>query len=185
MQFIILDIEATCWETEREAVGKTQEIIEIGAVKVDEDGEIVGRFCEFVRPTVHSQISDFCQKLTSITQVNVNQAKTYPFVIEQFKRWIGIGTDDEDEYLLCSWGFFDQRILSRNCLLHKLDDAWTKTHINLKEQYPRIKGLRRTLGLRRVVEDEGFEFEGLHHRGIDDAINLSKIFVKYMHQWAY
>ncbi len=183
MHFIVFDLEATCWETPREAQGKTQEIIEIGAVKIDEDGDIIGKFAEFVRPVVHTQLTDFCQRLTSITQVDVNRARPFVDVVEDFKEWVG--ANDGEEYLFCSWGFFDQRALSKNCLLHDIDDAWTKPHISLKHQYPRVCGMGRTIGLKSAVEKEGFEFAGTHHRGIDDALNLSKVFCKYITQWHY
>ena len=42
------------------------EIIEIGAVKLNEKLEIVDDFCQFVRPKLHPEISPFCTKLTSI-----------------------------------------------------------------------------------------------------------------------
>jgi len=183
MNFIIFDLEATCWETEREAQGKTQEIIEIGAVKLDEDGNVIDTFGKFIRPVAHSQLSAFCTKLTTITQVDVNRADLFVDVIEDFKTWIGFY--DDEEYLLCSWGFFDQRALERNCKYHQLDAEWTKSHINLKEQYPKIVGTYRSIGLRKAVEREGFEWEGIHHRGISDAINLAKVFDKYLTQWAY
>lgn len=183
MNFIVFDLEATCWETDRDRQGRVQEIIEIGALKIDEDGDVIGKFMEFVRPTVHPQLSSFCQKLTSISQVQINQARPFDEVVEKFQDWIGL--DEGEEYLLCSWGFFDQKMLSKNCQLLDLEDAWTKPHISLKHQYPRIKGLRIAVGLRNAVEREGFEFEGTHHRGIDDAINLSKVFIKYLNQWQY
>lgn len=183
MHYIVFDLEATCWASPAESAQKKQEIIEIGAVKVDEDGEILGRFGQFIRPVFHTQLSDFCTKLTSITQVDVNKARYFTEVIEDFKEWVG-AYDDED-YLFCSWGFFDQRALSKNCVMHGLDDSWTLPHISLKHQFPRVSRLGRTMGLRAAVEREGFEFEGAHHRGIDDAINLTKIFTKYLNTWEF
>jgi inhibitor of KinA sporulation pathway (predicted exonuclease) len=183
MNFIIYDLEATCWQTEAERIGRTQEVIEIGAVKINEYGKIQSRFESFIRPVIHPQLSDFCKQLTSITQIEVNQADTFPVVIEDFKDWIGLSNNEE--YLLCSWGFFDQKIFSKNCLLHELEDLWTREHISLKHQYPRIKGIGNSIGLKNAVEREGFEFEGAHHRGIDDAINLAKIFLKFQNQWQF
>jgi inhibitor of KinA sporulation pathway (predicted exonuclease) len=183
MHYIVFDLEATCWETQSESHQKKQEIIEIGAVKIDEDGEILGKFAEFVRPIFHTQLSPFCTKLTSITQVDVNRARYFTEVVEDFKEWVG--AYDEEDYLFCSWGFFDQRALSKNCLMHNLDDAWTMPHISLKHQYPRVSGIGRTIGLKAAVLKEGFEFSGLHHRGIDDALNLAKVFNKFLYQWEH
>ena len=183
MNFIIYDLEATCWKTESERSGRTQEIIEIGALKINEYGKVDSRFESFIRPVIHPQLSVFCTQLTGISQVEVNQADIFPLVVKDFQDWIGL--NDEEDYLLCSWGFFDQRAMAKNCLLHDMEDSWTKEHISLKHQYPRIKGLPYAIGLKTAVEKEGYEFEGAHHRGIDDAINLAKIFLKYQNQWQF
>jgi len=63
MHYIILDLEATCWE---EKSDKANEIIEIGAVKLDENLEVVDTFSQYVRPVISPELSDFCKTLTSI-----------------------------------------------------------------------------------------------------------------------
>lgn len=183
MNYIVFDLEATCWETEWEARGKRREIIEIGGVLLNDQAEVQSRFESFVRPVIHPTLSDFCQQLTTISQVEVNQADTFPDVIADFQEWIGL--HDEEEYLLCSWGFFDRTALIKDCQYHNLDGAWAKQHINLKDQYPRIKNLGRAMGLKKALHQEDMEFEGTMHRAIDDAINTAKIFRRYFNLWRY
>ena len=180
MNFIVFDIEATCWE--HTFPNRQQEIIEIGALKVNRYGEILDTFVKFIRPVVHPTLSPFCTQLTSITQIDVNRSPKFPIVVEDFQEWINIW---DEEYLLCSWGSFDKKILLENCDLHDLESDWAEPHLNLKKQYHDIKRLHRTRGLRYSVEKEGFEFTGNHHRGLDDAENLTKIFVKYIDMWQY
>jgi 3'-5' exoribonuclease 1 len=74
-------------------------------------------------------------------------------------------------------------MLAADCRLHRLDDEWTDQHVNLKEQYRIIKGLRHGIGLKRAVEREGILFSGTHHRGISDAENLVKLFLQYLDNW--
>ena len=183
MNYIIYDLEATCWENEFEARGKRREIIEIGGVLVNEEGEILSRFESFVQPVVQPMLSDFCQRLTSISQIDVNRADKFPEVIRDFQDWIGL--NDGEEYLLCSWGFFDKSALVKDCELHKMDGNWAKKHISLKDQYPRIKNTGRAVGMNKALKIEGFEFEGTPHRAIDDAINLVKIFRKFLNLWRF
>lgn len=183
MNYIVFDLEATCWETEREARGKRREIIEIGGVLLDQEGTIKSRFESFVQPVIQPMLSDFCQQLTTITQVNVNQADTFPDVIADFQDWIGL--NNNEEYLLCSWGFFDRSALIKDCLYHGLESDWAKQHINLKDQYPRIKNIARSVGLKKALHQEDMEFEGTMHRAIDDAINTAKIFQRYLNLWRY
>ena len=128
-------------------------------------------------------LSYFCRQLTHIEQEYINRASAFPDVADEFQEWSGV-FDDED-YLLCSWGSFDKKLLVQDCILHKLDYDWTAHHINLKRQYQELKRLHRSRGLKAAVNSEGFEFTGSHHRGIDDAKNLAKIFVKYLDEWKY
>jgi 3'-5' exoribonuclease 1 len=178
MNYIIFDLEATCWENT--PPGYVQEIIEIGAVLIDDYGDVVSKFSQFVRPQAHPNLSPYCLNLTGITQIDVNRAKPYPDVINQFMDWAQV---DYDDYILCSWGEFDQKMLSADCRRHDFDNAWTDYYVNLKGEYRAIKGLSKAIGLKKAVELEGFEFTGDHHRAISDAENLAKIFVKYLRTW--
>ncbi len=179
MNFIIYDIEATCWEGRPPS--KIQEIIEIGAVRLNRYGEVTGSFNRFVRPVLNPTLSAFCRELTTIEQQEVDRAATFPEVAERFQDWAEIFYED---YLLCSWGSFDRKMLIQDCRLHDMEYDWVEDHhINLKQQYHDIKRLRRRRGLRSAVQAEGFEFTGIHHRGISDAENLAKLFGKYLDEW--
>lgn len=179
MNFIIFDLEATCWE----GWDKTQnETIEIGAVKINEENEVVSHFSSFVKPLKHPVLSDFCKKLTSIEQDNIDKALHFNEVIENFKSWIGVGIED---YTLCSWGFYDKKQFESDCRNFGMDEAWLTKHISLKHQYGQFKKLRRAIGMKNALESEGLTLEGTHHRGIDDARNIARIFVKYFDKWAF
>ncbi len=180
MNYIIYDLEATCWENT--PIGYVQETIEIGAFRINAYGEVRGRFNRFVKPVVHPTLSPFCRQLTSIGQEDVNRARIFPDVIEEFQDWARI---DEEDYLLCSWGSFDKKMFINDCLLHRLDADWVEPHVNLKEQYRLKKRAKKGIGLRKAVEQEGILFTGMHHRGISDAENLVKLFLKYMDSWSF
>lgn len=180
MNFIVYDLEATCWLGR--PPGYVQEVIEIGAVKINGYGEKLGTFERFVKPIVNPRLSAFCQELTSITQEQINRADTFPNVIEDFQDWIGI---EEEDYLLCSWGKFDKTALVSDSKLHDVEYDWLENYINIKLQYKEIKGLTKPRGLHKAVIKEGFEFTGTQHRGISDAENLAKVFNKYLDEWYY
>ena len=176
--YIIYDLEATCWE--HPPPGFAQEIIEIGAFRINAFGEVRGRFNRFVKPVVHPTLSPFCKDLTSIRQEDVNRARKFPEVIEEFIEWARI---EDEPYALCSWGGFDKRMFVHDCRLHRIDADWVEHHVNLKDQYRKMKGTKQPMGLKRAVEREGMEFTGVHHRGISDAENLVKLFLKYIDRW--
>ncbi len=174
MNYIIFDLEATCWENDK---SKTSEIIEIGAVKLNGRLEIIDTFSKFIKPVIHPVLSDFCTKLTSIEQRNVDTANIFGDVMVEFEDWI---TSSETEVTLCSWGFYDKKQIFRECKaknysgrIHDLLDR----HISIKHQFAEIKGIS-PCGMSQALDLLGLPLEGTHHRGIDDAKNITKIFME-------
>lgn len=179
MNYIVFDLEATCWRG-YPPKGIT-EIIEIGALKVNRYGEVADTFSKFIRPVVNPLLSGFCKNLTSISQTDVDRAQTFPRVIEAFVDWAEVY---EEDYYLCAWGSDDVSLLRNDCRLHEVDHDWVYNFVNLKKSYKHLKGLKNASGLKATVKREGFEFTGLHHRAISDAENLAKLFIKYIEDWS-
>lgn len=177
MNYIIFDLEATCWEKSK---GRKNETIEIGAVLVNEQKEIISEFVQFIKPIVHPELSTFCTELTSIKQEDVDSAPGFLEATTRFKEWFACG---KEPYVLCSWGFYDRNQLKGDSEIHGLNADWVDRHISLKHQYQYLRDLRRGIGMKRALENEGFELDGTHHRGIDDARNITKIFLKYFDLW--
>lgn len=177
MKYIVLDLEATCWRDRTQK--KQSEIIEIGAVAIDEEGNIKDEFAAFVRPQLEPILSPFCTELTTITQAEIDRAATFPEVLQAFTDWIDLSKD----YLLCSWGFYDRKQFEKDCQLHQLDTDWLTQHISVKHQYAKIVNARKPMGMARALQKEGLPLVGTHHRGIDDARNIAQIFIKHLGQW--
>ena len=179
MKYIVFDLEATCWDGA--PPNDVREIIEIGALKLNRYGEVIDTFSRFVRPKVNFQLSHYCMALTGIQQLEIGTASLFPVVIESFIHWADIW---EVDYTLVSWGAKDLELLLNDCILHHVETDWINSHINLKKQYKDLKALHKPIGLLGALKREGYDFEGRHHRGLDDAINLAKIFLKYIDEWA-
>jgi len=167
MRYAIVDLEATCWQTDKRP--ERMEIIEIGAVML-ESGAIMKEFAEFVRPVNEPILSGFCLQLTSIRQQDVNTADEFPYVLRRFLGWIG-----GDPYTLCSWGMYDLKQLEIDCRRHDVPfPKRLNNHINLKQEFATLMGIKRC-GMATALEILGIPLEGKHHRGIDDARNIAKI----------
>ena len=175
MKYIVLDLEATCEENNRDF---DNEIIEIGAVKIDEMGNIEDEFEQFVKPKKNPTLSKFCKDLTSIKQSDIDNADEFPKVLNDFLNWAG------KDVLFISWGFYDKNQFIKDCKRYKLNTEWIEEdgkHMNIKNEYSsKIQKKNKRFGLGKAIRKEGMEFEGTAHRGIDDARNITKIFLKYM-----
>jgi 3'-5' exoribonuclease 1 len=168
---IIVDVEATCWDGPRERDRDHMEIIEIGAVRLDEHLEILDEFDAFVRPVVEPTLSGFCTRLTSITQADVDDADLFSVAFPRFLDWIG-----DRAYRLCSWGFYDVAQFRLDCSRHGVafPEPFETDHVNLKREFARRRGVPRC-GMAEALAHLGLPLEGTHHRGIDDARNIARI----------
>ena len=174
MQYIVYDLEATCWE--KGTRPERMEIIEIGAVRVDATKlTIRDEFDTFVQPVSEPELTDFCRNLTSIRQEDIDSAQTFPDALKDFLDWIGT-----DETILCSWGSYDRSQLLIDCKRHRLEPpALLDSYLNLKHEFSERQNGRK-YGVKRALRIMGIPFEGIHHRGIDDARNIAKILIKLL-----
>ncbi len=169
MRYIVVDLEATCWENTR---SPDMEIIEIGAVLLaSSGGPVAGEFGAFVHPVVHPRLSDFCQELTSIQQQDVDGADYFPTVLRRLRTWIG-----SKPFTICSWGNYDLNQLRNDCRRHNLPlpPTFERGHVNLKKEFARVFRVK-ICGMARALEIAGLPLEGTHHRGGDDARNIARL----------
>lgn len=181
--FVIFDLEATCYDDSRKdevkPYGFVNEIIEIGAVKLDHTGKEIDRFSKFAQPILFPNVSNFCTELTTITQEDVDNAETLEKVLEDFLNWC-------DGCVLVSWGHYDKTQILKDMVRNDLDlphyEDIMEDHHSLKHLHAEWNNLKkkRGIGMGGALRMEGIKLEGTHHRGIDDAINIAKIFRKYI-----
>jgi 3'-5' exoribonuclease 1 len=171
-----VDLEATCWENVRDY--DRMETIEIGAVELPSaDSPPTREFSRFIRPVAEPLLSDFCRRLTTIRQEDVDRADGFWSVFPEFVRWIG-----DEPFVLCSWGGYDLTQFRTDCGRHGLTfPASFERHINLKKGFARLLGVR-AVGMERALAHAGLPLVGTHHRGIDDARNIAGLAVLILPQ---
>lgn len=177
MKRIIYDLEATCWEGQPFA--DQQEIIEWGAVCIDEYGDITDHFESFVRPQLAPYLSRYCQRLTGIDTRDVLDAPGFAEVADSFYDWLPVG----EELAFIAWGKKDATFIENDAQLSNYDISWMHPQLNLKKAYKELKGLIRPVGLARALKANGIEPEGENHRAYWDALNTAQLYIKYMGEW--
>lgn len=180
MHFIILDLEATCWQGN--SMDRRPEVIELGACRVNGYREWIDRFQSFVRPVDNPRLSSYCTDLTGITQQQVDKARPFESVFSRFEDWY---FEIDQPQLLCTWGAKDMEIIRAECARHQVDDSFLPHCINLKAQYASFLRLHREAGLMKALEMTGLDFEGSHHRALDDAYNTTKLFLHFLDRWQF
>lgn len=173
---VVFDLEATCWPGRRSR-REEMETIEIGAVRLGPDlGPLGDEFSMFVRPVRNPVLSDFCVRLTSISQSDVDAAREFPEVLEEFVDW----ARPQSLSALCSWGDYDVKQLCRDCRYHGLEGpSWLvgghPQHVNVRREYADVYNGGRLCTVPEAVGHLGLSFEGTLHRGVDDARNIAAV----------
>jgi len=169
--YLIIDLEATCSD-DKSITSSEMEIIEIGAVMQNSRTfEIESEFQTFVKPVRHPELTRFCLELTKIRQSDVDAAPLFPQACEMMKKWMV----DFPDALFCSWGNYDRNQFINDCVYHGVEYPFGADHMNLKVQFSKSGGPRKRVGIAGALKYLGLDFEGIHHRGIDDARNIARI----------
>lgn len=167
-KIVVIDVETTCWEKRQK--NQIMEVIEIGICSLDiGSGEITDRQSILVRP-VYSEVSEFCTKLTTLTQEVVETGIEFRQACMKL----------EDEYqtrkrVWASYGDFDRRQFERECRLKKVPYLFGSRHINIKTLFAIKHRLSEEIEMDKALGLLGLELIGTHHRGVDDAHNAARI----------
>ncbi|XP_063871907.1 ERI1 exoribonuclease 3-like isoform X1 [Scylla paramamosain] len=172
--FLVLDFEATC---ENEKKMNPQEIIEFPVLKVNaQTYEIEDTFQQFVQPEYHPKLTRFCTELTSITQEDVNSAKIFKEVFEDFRHWMEEKVGLDKRFLFVTCGDWDLKtMLPSQCALHNIPvPPYCKSWLNIKKSYAIKKG-DYVKGMYPMLDGLNLQYFGIPHRGIDDCKNIVNI----------
>lgn len=151
------------------------EIIQIGAVKLNENFQIISTLDRLIKPELYTDIHPFVKELTGITIEKLSDAKPFKEICKEFIEFIG------HESILCVWGMCDIKELFRNIKYHNLDTSLIpKKYIDIQLytskylDYP--KG--RHVGLGNAVELLNIPIGNQFHDAFNDAYYTVEIFKK-------
>ena len=100
------------------------EVIQIGAVKLDENMNICGSYQIIVKPKYFKKIHRHVSELTGITQDRMDLGVSLPEAAESFRKWCG------NDFVFLTWGPDDIPMLKENFNVHKLESSWLDKIIN-------------------------------------------------------
>lgn len=175
MHYIIIDLE---WNNvyARKTRGFINEIIEIGAVMLDENLNQVDEFSCFVKSQIGKKLRSNIKQLTHITNDDVRNGELFTKAMSNFKAWIG-----DRENVILTWGDGDIRVLIENFrylngintipfLDHYID---IQRYFQLKKELP----LSKQIGLFPAAEMVGIDPESFaHHRALEDSLITAECF---------
>lgn len=169
MNYIVLDME---WNQPfemksmvRDPVPLRGEIVQIGAVKLDENFSTLDTFKIMVTPKYYAKMKKKISKLTGITTESLRYGFPFPIAFKHFKKWCG------DEFSFLTWGMDDIGILCDNMLVHDMTTDWIPSAYDIQMIFDaQITKEKRQVSLSYAMDKIGEPaFEA--HDALNDARN--------------
>ncbi|MBR0302449.1 MAG: exonuclease domain-containing protein [Clostridia bacterium] len=169
MKYVVFDMEwnQTYGRERRLSLGRTLtgEIIEIGAVRLNESFEPEDSFKIYVKPTFYKKLHSAVKRLTGIGNDVLRGAPTFPEALKEFRRFC------TDDFATMTWGDSDVPILRENIEAHSLG-TWKAKNYNLQSIYMKQVGSKNCISLETAATNLEIDSEDVqfHDAACDAAI---------------
>lgn len=175
MNYIILDLEWNQSSEEKRNNDIPFEIIEIGAIKMDGNCNIIGEFNQLIRPKVYHDMHKITEDLIHIQMEDLERGRPFEKVIDEFFRWCG------EDYMFCTWGNLDLTELQRNMCYYGKQPLCEEpfAYLDVQKIFAisfEDKHIRHTL--EHAVDVLQIEKDIPFHRAFSDAYYTAKVFEK-------
>lgn len=175
MNYIVFDLE---WN--QSPIGKRGEIesfpfeiIEIGAVKLNRDREILDTFHALVRPRVYRRLNAGTSAVIGLTEADLIRGISFREAAESFFSWCG------DDVMFCTWGPADLTELQRNLRFYGMSGCLRGPVIyeDVQKLFALAYETRKVRrALKYAVEYLDLPENGEFHFAREDAVYTARIF---------
>ena len=176
-KYVIVDLEMCNVPKgiKRDAYNWRNEVIQIGAVVVDESLNITDEFMTLVSPEFGA-IDNFIEKLTGISRKAVQGAPKVKEALELFVNWL------PSDALLVSWSENDENqirkeIEAKNILVEGLND-YLDTWVDCQKTFGEKMNAQKNYKLSEALIIADIDYDDGEHDALVDAKNTAQLFVK-------
>ncbi|MCD8083631.1 MAG: exonuclease domain-containing protein [Clostridiales bacterium] len=176
-KYVVFDLE---WNQSPGGKGKTLkrlpfEIIEIGAVRLDQNFAVEDVFHRLIRPRVYRQLHYINAEVTHLNMKELKQnGVDFAEAASEFFRWCGADVS------FCTWGTMDLTELQRNMDFFGVENAlpWPLFYFDVQKLYSLSLGDGRKPSLDAAVEELGLSANRSFHRALNDAWYTGQILAR-------
>lgn len=174
MNYIVFDAEWNQPCSKRQLVVKPvympSEIIQIGAVKLDDRFSPAGTLSLNVKPKYYTKMQSHIKRLTGIDNHQLSSGIPFPAAFRQLRDFCG------EEFCFLTWGNDDLTVFKDNLAVHGLDVDWVPAVYNLQVTFRQQLGGEQTqLSLTAALEKFGIDHTESAHDALADAAGTAEL----------
>lgn len=180
MKYIFVDFEMNPINHKNKEIYKccTQEIIEIGAVMLNEAYQEIDSFKTYVKPEFSKEITRKCVKLTGITTKMLENAPCFHEALLDFVIWC---IACEEDFEIYAWSDNDLYQLTQEMALKETEMMEEIQYMlehwhDFQREFCDLLGLDRPISLKAAVGSIDRAFAGQLHDALWDARNTAYIY---------
>ena len=177
MKRIFMDLEMNTIDKAFKEIRQccTQEVIEFGAICLDENLEETAEFQCYVKPEYNSGITPHITHLTGIRSCQVEDAESFEDALSRFLEWCG------SDYEIYSWSDSDLNQLQKEMEIKMCSATNAVTQMfgswkDLQKMYDELVFCERQISLKTALSNAGLEFKGRAHGALTDARAAADLF---------
>lgn len=180
MNYLVIDLEM-CNVPKRyrdKNYKYAQEIIQVGAVLLDEEYKVIGKLNQYVHPQ-YGVLDHYISNLTGIQNCQLKNAPVLEDALKSMLDWLS-----GREYKIYAWSNSDYCQLMHEIRCKNLKEETVLNLLNPEKwiDYQQIFGERfefaRAVSLEEALICCDIKAEGRLHDGLDDAVNTAKLIEK-------
>ncbi len=181
MRYIVMDLEWNQPLSSRSSLYRRLgsrlmfEVIQIGAVMLDDSLRMVGSFNQFIAPSQYRTLHPRISRITGIRQEDLEEAPEFPEALTRFSAWCG------PEFVLTTWGCDDISVLHQNIAFF-MKDLTIPPVYDLQRLFGDITGdTKNRAGLKKAMKALGIQptVEHPFHSAVDDAYYTALVYQRF------
>lgn len=179
MEYIIVDLEMNPlgkeFRDEREIC--KNEVIEFGAVALDENFNEIDNFMCLVKPQFNNKVERKIEKLTGITTEMVSGGVRFEEALKEFAEWCSKSSQNAQ---IIQWSESDYEQIRKEMLLKGITSSPDQndtfhTWYDFQKEVGEMLGLERKVSLHDALMYAGVDFKGKEHDALYDARNTAAL----------
>lgn len=179
MQYLVYDLEFNQAYNHNSNKSNPQcpfEIIQIGAIKLDENFNTISTLNKIIKPKIYPVLHPYVEKITNLSYEELSHGQDFKDVYEELLTFLG-----PEETILSVWGIVDIKELFRNISYYQLSSKnIPRIYINIQKHasnyFNSPKGSN--VGLRTSVELLNIPIQDDFHNALSDAHYTVEVFKK-------